>query len=212
MADERFTLWLAGSSALLIDNALTLQQRQDALDCVLYAQLLASKRAGEAAANAGHWFEQFRQGLSDLGWVGVMNHAEQSTVDEQSPTPLQCMEQWLLERDASLEGSLPGVAGALGLPSAHKHLTRFARSAAGIASELAVVSSAQVMALCSAVVDSGPVSQERRMAFRGWVGSPVEQLLALKRSDLRELLESKHERDYFTYLGKLGAGGMHGRS
>jgi len=206
MNDEKYTLWLVGRSAWLVDNTLTLQQRQDALDTALYAQLRADKRSDGRASDHGQWFEVYQRSLTELGWITLQRHRERTAVEADLPASLEPMQAWLANRDPSLSRELDAAVQALASKTARRHLGRFQPAQPH---ELGVVSRDNVIAMCSLHYET--IAATRRQSLGAWVGCVDEQAFAFKREALRALIESKCSEDHFTYVGKLAAGGVHGQ-
>ncbi|MFJ4154580.1 hypothetical protein ACIPZF_07190 [Pseudomonas sp. NPDC089752] len=217
MDTEKYTLWLVCGAALLIDNSLTLQQRQDVLDSVLYAQLRADKRSAGRCIDHGQWFAHYCRSFDELGWTRLLKHHERAPLDTAPASLPMLMQHWLLTQDETLGGDIHGIAQALAAASARKHLARFVQPLEVRLNELGVVSSAGVLALCSAYSNARPAAQADEAhagtcELRGWVGSVDEEIYALQRPGLRELMERRCTGALITYLGKLSAGGVDGQA
>lgn len=216
MSDEKYTLWLVGTAALLIDNTLTLQQRQDALDSLLYAQLRANKRSGGRAVDYANWCAVYLQSLDDLGWITLQLHRESVVPETTCSSPLRTLQRWLLALDATLADDLEAAGHALSVKSASAHLARFIHPQANVVHELGVLSSANVLAVCSLHREGGADEEPggpsvMHQSLRGWVLTVNNAAYAVRREELRVLLEHKGADDYITYVGKLTAGGVNGQ-
>lgn len=217
MNDEKYALWLVGGAALLVDTALALGQRQDLLDSMLYAQLRANKRSEGRSSDHASWWDLHVSSFGDLGWLPLQRYSDQPKAQAASASPSQPMRDWLLGHDPSLASELDAAAKALGGSAAQRHLARFIDDQQGPVHELGVASRENVLALCSLHRESVSSCEEGtlstpRLELRAWVGSPIDELFALRRTELRTLIESKSSGDYITYVGKLSAGGVHGQA
>ncbi len=209
MNDEKYALWLVGRSAWLVDNALSLQQRQDVLDTALYAQLRADKRSDGRASDHGQWFEVYQRSLTELGWITLQRHRERTAGEADLPASLEPMQAWLTTRDPSLSSELDAAVQALTSETAQRHLGRFESAQPPLVHELGVVTHDNVIAVCSLHTES--IAAAGRQSLSAWVGCVDEQAFATKREALRALIESKDSEDHFTYVGKLAVGGVHGQ-
>lgn len=213
MMDEgKYALWLVGGAALLIDSALTLQQRQDVLDSVLYAQLSANKKEPEPSRDHERWFGAHISSMESLGWIRLHREHQRETLDSQPPAPMAPMQRWLLAQDATLAGELKALAAALEGAAARRHLAKFVQLPQGVANELGVVSGTAGLTLCSACVAPASATQSGQLQLRAWVGRVNEEQFALQRANLRALIDSKAVEHYITYAGKLQPGGTDGQA
>lgn len=69
MQTQNQSLVLVAGTALLIAPQITAAQRQAAIDCVLYAQLVADKRAGNRFAQPSSWYRAYRAVYGELKWL-----------------------------------------------------------------------------------------------------------------------------------------------
>jgi hypothetical protein len=209
MQDGKYALWLIGACALLIDNRLTLQQRQDVLDSVLYAQLKANKLVPARSLDHQGWFGEHVNSLEKMGWIRLSRQHGQEPFES---GPLLPMQRWLLAYDATLANEFQALRSALQKVDARRHMAKFVEPQLGMVNELGVVSGANVLALCSVAIDKQPPSQPGKLQLRAWVGSVNEEVFEEQRAALRALIETKPTETYITYVGKLQVGGGDGQA
>lgn len=69
MQTQNQSLVLVAGTALLIAPQITAAQRQAAIDCLLYAQLIANKRAGNRFAQPSIWYRAYRAVYGEIKWL-----------------------------------------------------------------------------------------------------------------------------------------------
>lgn len=72
MKKSTYSLWLAGATAVLVDDRSTAAQRQDTLYSLLYAQLQAEHKHSSRFANYRLWSCAYRNGMVSHGWTPFM--------------------------------------------------------------------------------------------------------------------------------------------
>ena len=73
---QTYTLWLLGTTALLVDDRTSAAQRQDVFDSVLYAQLQTEKHADTHCSNYPAWSGFYRDALASRGWAAVLRNGQ----------------------------------------------------------------------------------------------------------------------------------------
>lgn len=164
MKQQDYSLWLANGTVLLVANDLPTEQRQAALDTLIYAQLLANKKQGPRLTHFPKWHEAYVQAISMTGWIITQRSNEHATGKNDAPLSLtQPLQEWLHGRNPAAVPALNYALATIAHGSAEclrslTHQTHAHGSCALL--EVGVVQTGPVIDLCCVFVDcSVPLEQ-----------------------------------------------------
>lgn len=226
MKQQDYSLWLVNGTVLLVANDLSAEQRQAALDTLIYAQLLANKEQGSRFADFSKWHGAYVQTISNSGWIITQRSNEHATGKSDGPLSLtQPLQEWLQARTPSAVPALNFALARLVHGSAERlrSLTHQMHAQGSYALlEVGVVQAGPVIDLCSVFIDcSVPVDQVglgRMMAgdtlrehwMKGLCATLDPASFEKHRAELHELVARKQaEFSYLVPLGDLNSGGAH---
>lgn len=203
-----YSLWLAGTTALVVPDPFTDTQRF-ALESVLFAQLRADRSSGSRHADYSRWYSQYREALEARGWVVTYSKSDhQQLAGDDARSPLQRLV-------CRLEVVHPSFAGVLQAAVARlaQQAPVLAASGAelGAVDELGIMLPGPALYLCGQhEVSDVPASPS--VDFRE-SGAELSALVTPEHyRSLHEVIITRQHAAKILNLGALGAGAEHGNA
>lgn len=206
-------LMLIAGTALWFDRSLDEQQRQDAIDSILYAQLLANQKADSRFEHPEAWHKVYRETYVHLEWSRLANVYDQKVMGQAAEnTQVQALEEWFELRKIDYQAVLNGISERLEQDAnAFRHCLKFCSREQSqhvdLVIELGVLSSGPTLELCSLALRTArplPGSSlitllQGEVTFRGLSLTLDNERFANTRDKLHDLIMQKQSKDRLCY-------------